>query len=227
MRTDQRFKKWCRWLEKITEDIWDLNFSRDIFTEVVNIVKNNSAIDKQSPFFGFLVKTYVDSVIMGIRRQLKVDNNSISLAKLLTEIIETPELVTRDDFYSLYEGTNWPDQYRNATMEREFNGFAGPGSPCVDANRVQGDLDLLKRTCAAAEEFADRRVAHIDKRGLSLNLDLQGIFEALDSLGESVRRYQFLFHAKNVDMHPHPTRPIYHIFELPWLPSSRVQDKRS
>jgi hypothetical protein len=103
MRTDPRFEKWCRWLNVITDDVYNLNVDRDIFKNVIDIVKGNERIDKNSAFFGFFIKTYVYSVVMGIRRQLKTDNDSISLFGLLTEIAEHPELITRSHFYSLYD----------------------------------------------------------------------------------------------------------------------------
>jgi len=41
---------------------------------------------------------------MGIRRQIKINEDSISFAKLLKEICDTPEILSRDRFVALYKG---------------------------------------------------------------------------------------------------------------------------
>jgi len=219
MRTDPRFQKWCDWLKTITDDVQTLYLSRGIFTGVIDIVKKNDRIDKRSMFFGFFINVYVDSVVMGIRRQLKAkQDGSISLAKLLTEIAENPELITRSDYYELFDKPVFLPEVIN--MMEGFNQFAEPTSDYIDSELVKRDLQSLKEICAAAEEYADRRIAHWDRKAPSLDLTLEDIFKALDSLGGMVQRYYVLFFAASLKIEPVPQYPIFHIFEAPWLPPS-------
>lgn len=221
MRTDPRFQKWFRWLDVIRDDVQTLYFYRYIFQEVVEIMNKNEQLDKQSPFFGFFVRIYGDSVVMGIRRQLKAQDDSISLARLLTEVAASPELVTRSDFYEIHKNYSSPlvDCIRRDTFDR----FATPDSPHIDSARVKEDLQLLKDSCATAEEYADRRIAHWDRREPSLNLTFDSISKALDLLGDLVRRYYLLFFATDLTVLPISEYPIFDIFQEPWsatLPSS-------
>jgi hypothetical protein len=174
-------------------------------------------------FFDFFINSYVDSVVMGIRRQLKANDDSISLAKLLKEIAENPESITRSDYHALFNDFNSPQKI--SLMEAEFNHFAEPMSPHIDGERVKRDLQSLKDICVAVEEYADRRVAHWDKKAPSLDFTLDDIFIALNSLGDLVKRYYSLFFASIVDMRPHPQYSIFHVFREPWIPSASPESK--
>jgi len=215
MRTDPCFQKWGGWLKIIKDDVQTLYLSRSIFTGVIDIVKKNQKIDKRSMFFGFFTSIYIDSMVMGIRRQLKIQCDSISLAKLLTEIAEKPTLITRADYYELFD--NFTSPAKAAIMEDGFNRFAEPTSLKIDDDRVRKDLLSLKPICKAAEEYADHCVAHWDKKAPSLDLTIEDTFKSLDNLGDLVQRYYGLFFASNLKLEPIPQSPIFDIFQEPWL----------
>ncbi len=215
MRRDQRFQKWCKWLNTIEEDVSRLYFARDVFTKILDIADNNERIDKKSLFFPFFNKIYADSVVMGIRRQLKKDKDSISLVKLLYELSEHPELVTRSDFYELYQTARSPLHH----AEKIFNRFCEPNAVHINKTSVEDDIKELKELCKIAEEHADRRIAHWDKRPPAAELNLEDMYISVDMLGKLVQRYYLLFFATEVKLHPIPQYPIYHIFEEPWLSS--------
>ena len=153
MRTDPRFENWCVWLHTIERDVSMLLFYRRIFSETKDIIEKNQRIDLSHPFFSFFLITYMDSAVMGIRRQLKDHNDSISLARLLKEITENPELVTRSDHCELYNrhlekfGSRITDELR----QRTFDEFASPDSSIIDVDRVSNDLQTLKEICKEAE----------------------------------------------------------------------------
>ena len=192
----------------------------------MDIVKKNEHLDKRSMFFGFFISTYGDSLVMGIRRQVKETNDdSISLAKLLSEISENPELITRSDFYELYQDA---DPFLKALhMQKSFDEFADPNSSFINGERVRSDLRKLKEICLKAENYADKKVAHWDKTEPSLDFTLEDIFKALDYLGELIQRYSVLLFAINLDLHPHPQYPVFHIFQEPWILSSELLDDDS
>jgi AbiU2 len=219
MQTDPRLQKWCSWLQVITGDVQTLYLFRDIFNGTIDIVKSNDQIDKSSIFFGFFFNTYIDSVVMGIRRQTKANNDdSISLAKLLKEMTKNPESITRSYFYSLHHSSN---PVRMINMQIGFNQFAKPDSSYIDSELVEQDLHRLKDTCKSVEAYADQRVAHWDKKTMPFDLTLEDIFKALDILGDLVKRYNLLFFATNLKIEP-VTGPVFHIFKIPWLISNSL-----
>ena len=84
---DSKLEKWLGWFDVVERDIEKLLIRRHIFWEVQDIIRNNKDIQIPSAFYGYLGKTYVDSIAMGIRRQVKMHKDSISFARLLSEII--------------------------------------------------------------------------------------------------------------------------------------------
>ena len=94
---NERFAKWNRWLDIIYDQVTDLAVYRHIFWEVQNIIKNNQRIQKPSSFYTFLGTSYVALAVMGVRRQIKQDRQSISFARLLQEID-----IIGDSIYLLY-----------------------------------------------------------------------------------------------------------------------------
>lgn len=221
MRTDPCFKKWCNWLRIIEHDVTMLLFYRRIFSETRDIVEKNSRIDLSHPYFSFFVITYMDSSVMGIRRQTKDHPDSISLAKLLREIAEKPQLITRSDHYELYDEhrDRFDSRVVDKLRQQTFDKYAFPGSEIIDNARVTSDLQALKEICKEAESFADRRVAHWDKREPPIDLNLDTIFKALDALERLTRHYLLLFFAEDIWLTPGLPSPISDAFREPWFVS--------
>jgi hypothetical protein len=215
MRADPMFEKWCRWLKTVSDDLHHTYFYRDIFLGTIRLVEQNPRIDRRSFFFGFFQGIYVDSVVMAIRRQVKSQKDSVSLAGLLTELAANPEPVTRAGFLELYRPSN-----SQSNGERDFATYAPVGASHIDAVRVIADLKALQMLAASAEEYADKRVAHWDKREPSSDLTTEVIFATLEELGRLVRKYYLLFFAADLVMSPVPQGPVFHVFEEPWLPRS-------
>jgi hypothetical protein len=215
MNTDPRLQKWRGWIKIICDDVQTLYLNRDIFSGTIDIIKKNELIDKRSMYFGFYINMYFDSMAMGIRRQIKTDDESISLAKLLKEIAQFPGTITRADYREHYKDLNSP--MRELYIQQDFDQFANPEMPYVDREQVNNDLQILKDTCAGVEQYADRRIAHRDKREPVLDFSQDIVNKSLDTIGDLVKRYYLLLLAGDVELHPFPQYPIFHIFEMPWI----------
>src|SRR5215510_2486158 len=119
---DQKLNKWLRWLKVVENDIQQMLIHRNIFWEVQKIIRKNRNIQQPSSFYQYLGVTYVSYITMGIRRQVKIDKQSISFARLLSEIIETPSILSRVYFRSLYKGSVAED-----LADRDFDKFVENG----------------------------------------------------------------------------------------------------
>jgi len=86
MTDDETFTLWDSWLAKIHHDVRRLLELRYIFWEVGKIVNANPRIQRTSSFYGWMGATYSAAVPIGIRRQLDEHPDSLSLARLLSEI---------------------------------------------------------------------------------------------------------------------------------------------
>ncbi len=151
---------------------------------------------------------------MGIRRQIKIDDDSISFARLLKEISDTPEVLSRNRFVALYKGSTVEH-----FADRDFDEFAGKEGNHVDPSLVKKDFENLKEKAKELEKYADKRIAHLDKRKPKTIPKFKDVDDCIDFLEELMKKYYLLFHAKSLLS----ILPVYQydwkaIFREPWLP---------
>lgn len=211
---DNRLNKWNKWLDVIYLEIRSLSVNRNIFWEVQNVIKNNPKIQKPSSFYEFLGSTYVISALMGVRRQIKINKDSIiSFAKLLKEIFDTPEILSRDRFVALYKGSAVEH-----LANRHFDKFAGKVGSHVDPDLIRLSLEELNIKARKCEKFADQRIAHFDKRASKNIPTFKDLDDCIDFLEELIKMCYLLFRAISLTS----ILPVYQydwkaIFREPWL----------
>lgn len=213
---DQRFEKWKRWLvDDICGEIVELVTNKHIFWKIQDMIKRNPNIQKQNSFYRFIGQTYYDYGVIGVRRQIKFDTCSISFVRLLKEIIETPCVLSRKRFVNLYlidmkdEANKIFDQW-----------FSGRCTDHIDPNMVRQDLDELKKHGGKLEEFADRRVAHHDRRTPKTIPTYSELDTAIDCLKKLTRKYRLLVTADDIgeDLVARFIEDYWEeIFSQPWI----------
>jgi hypothetical protein len=83
---------------------------------------------------------------------------------------------------------------------------------------VETDLNRLNQVSSKVEDFADKRIAHHDKRIPKVLPKFNEVDACLDVLDELYVKYHLVFHADAMDS----LMPTYQydwkvIFEVPWL----------
>jgi hypothetical protein len=210
---DSKLKKWLRWLKVVHDDIQQLLIKRNIFWEVQDIIRTNAELHKPSSFYSYLGDTYVAYISIGIRRQIKIDRQSISFARLLTELAKTPAVLSRKYYVSLYEGSTVEQ-----LADRGFDRFCGTDKTCVSPDMVLADLGELNRAAWVVEDFADKRIAHHDKQQPKMLPRFEQVDSCLDALDKLYCKYHGVFHASAMST----LMPVYQydwkeIFTVPWL----------
>lgn len=190
---NQKFEKWNKWLDIIHSEITNLSIYKNIFWEVQAIIKNNPKIQKPSSFYEFLGSSYIALIIMGIRRQIKIDKDSISFAKLLNEISINPEFITRKHFVDIYK-----ENLDELTANEEFNDFAGGCIDHVDPQLVKKDLEELTCKGNLLEAYADKIIAHHDKKSPKSLPTFDDVNKYIELLEELMKKYYLLFRAKSL-----------------------------
>ena len=209
-------EKWIRWLKIIHDDVTELLVKQNIFWEVQGMIKSNKALHKPSSFYQYLGDTYVAYVCMGIRRQVKINNQSISFAGLLGDIIENPSALSRKYFVSLYDGSTVED-----LSDSEFDKFCGNNRDYISSEMVAKDLELLQSASSKIESLADKVIAHRDKKGPTEKPKFNEVDECLKTIDKLYTKYYLIFHAEAMDS----LMPVYQydwteIFTVPWLEPS-------
>ena len=211
-----RLSKWLRWLDIIKLEIQDLVVSKYTFHEIQKMILENAKLQVDNSFYRYVSSTYVSHALIGLRRQVKKDSQSISLALLLQELVDTPEVLSRTYYVALYEGSTIEDR-----ADKDFDRFAVPGAAHIDPTLVERDLQRLRDVTTKCEKFADKRIAHRDKHELKFLPTYNEVDDCIDLLNELYVTYLSMFEAKAMDTLL-PTRQYdwKEIFRTPWIPAA-------
>ncbi|MGH7431166.1 MAG: hypothetical protein ACREI5_05045 [Candidatus Methylomirabilales bacterium] len=214
MDADSVYNKWNDWLSTIYSDIQGVLINRHIFREVQQIIRANPKIQIDSSFFEWMVNVYAAAAVIGVRRQLDEDQDSISFARLLGEIMASPKVLSRERFVALYKGSVIPNKYAH----HDFDKFSGPGGSYVDPVPVQADLSTLRQKAARIRKYANKRIAHFDKSDFKHLPTYADLDESLDYLEALLKKYLLLFRAEgHGSIVPVWQYDWKEIFRLPWI----------
>jgi hypothetical protein len=151
MTDDERFKRWGSQILTIHEHIMDAIVSRRIHNEVGEILQANLRLWRDNnSFFAWIASIYEDSALMAVRRQVDMDGRSMSLARLLKEIIGCPQVLSRERFVELFVSRDSPAS--KGAAHSEFDRLVGPGADHIDSDTVQAELDDLRERTKGTKE---------------------------------------------------------------------------
>ena len=194
---NQQFEKWNKWLEDyIYPEIGELVSFRYIFRKIAKMANENPTFQQLGSFHWFIKSTYFDYAVMACRRQLKSDRKSVSFVRLLEDIIKFPEVMSRERFVNLYSKDI--QARANKIFDQRFSGGC---KDHIDPAIVQQYLCELKShggKIGKVEDFADKRVAHSDRRS-SDSPTFDELDACIDCLAKFTRNYHFLFHGVGED----------------------------
>ena len=215
---DKKFDKWVNHLNIIKSEISELLVSQDIFRETQKIIKANTALDIPSSFWRYLRNTYVSHVMIGIRRQLKSDNQSISFIRLLEDMRANPQSFPRSYYHDIYKNTLVED-----FTNKDFNRFAKANEDYICPDMVGDDINRLKKSAEKCEKFADKVVAHTDVTEPKDLPTFNELDESIKILDELYVKYHLLFHAQSMNT----LMPTYQydwteIFKYAWIANSNT-----
>jgi hypothetical protein len=92
---DSRIEKWQRWYEgRIQPEVLAMHHHRDVFWKVIEIAENNEELP-ESLFWGYFQDTYAVSQGAAVRRQAEDCQRVVTLGKLITDIGDDPERISR------------------------------------------------------------------------------------------------------------------------------------
>jgi hypothetical protein len=208
---------WIAWLKIIHDDLQELLISQREFDEVQAVIKANPKLHKPSSFYSYLIRSYVSHVLMGVRRQIKVHHDSISFARLMKEMIDSPDKLSRAYYCSLYKGSLVEN-----LADKDFNVFADSDSPHISTSFIRNDLNSIREGFKRCEVYADRRIAHWDRREPKDLPTFNELNDCIKLLDQMYVKYHRLFHAQSMQTLL-PVRQFEHdaIFREPWIPSDK------
>lgn len=227
----QKLEKWKKWIGdlnnsgSITNDLVELETARTIIKEIGKMVRANQYLQQPSTFYNVLSVCYAHSVLMYIRRQIRRDNDSISLIKLLDDLVENCQMISVDFYIALCaephphpDDVIWNEIYKKTFQDQ----FGGDRQICLDPEIVKKDITSLEEINKKSASFIDRRVAHLDKKEPDMVPTFDEIESWCDTLIQVFKKYYSLLYAVDFQITPKLNPEWKSIFTVPWIiaPSS-------
>jgi hypothetical protein len=164
MKPDETWDKWVEWLGDVTKpgtiakDVVDMRAAPRVwegFQTIVGVAPE--AARKFSTFHTLFNGAYVRSQGVAVRRQVEVDDDVVSLGRLLDRISKAPHVVSRERFLARL----YPDEPELGNQF--FDALVGSGTDAIDAATPAGQLAGLQDKTAKVKKWVDKEVAHFDR----------------------------------------------------------------
>lgn len=214
----QRWNKWRESLEHIGISLQNLDGSRRIHSEFLDILKTNKKLHRYSrhPFFAWIFRNYSVSFMVKIRRLVDERSNSLNLYRLLSKISENTQQVTVDNYVrSFFPHDRNFSKKRLSQHRKEFyygdanktfkEAFGNPRKTLMSRD-VEKDKQIVKQVAKdIIEDFVSSHVVHFDKytdkdkekaQAITANL----AHKCLDDLIKIYNKYSLLLRVKKLSL---------------------------
>ena len=209
--------KWSRWCDRISDELVASSVDRHVFDRWWKVVRANPRIDAANSLVALFSVSYLERQALVVRRQLDTHPDALSLAKLIVEVQAYAPQLKRDQFLNSFASPVYPAACAEA--ERIFDRFAGgAGGNVVSPEAVQADLEALRAAGAILLEFADRWLAHSDRKREWPKLSFGNLNDCLDLLYEHWWRYNALttFRYLNAEAASIAGQDWEAVLDVPW-----------
>jgi hypothetical protein len=217
MTVNERRLRLIEWLEIIQKDLQVLLHNQHIFRELQKIAEKNPRFAESSGLFTqWMAWNFAQATAVGIRRFAKYnekDKDSVSLLRFLNEVKKHPDLITRQTHLALYQGKGaYPHMGHSV-----FDEVAGEGNDRLPTSLIDGQIDDLKKSVHDVEKYADRRVAHYDRRDPKIPT-FGDLSDAMASMETIVILYRLLLTGQSMSqLLPTIQGEWMSIFQFPWV----------
>ncbi len=139
-------KKWTTWLGQIKGHVLELHHHRAIWLAISDAISNRAG-DTSGVFRAHYTKLYVDGQAMAIRRLVDPkDHDSISLGRLILDIRNQKDVLTRQRYVDLHvtdDVREWVKENWACRATKLFDEEWGDGSGSLDPVKIDADLNEL------------------------------------------------------------------------------------
>ena len=153
---DDIYSKWVEWIDTIAKETIGLFGFRDYWRGLAQMTQANPDIPP-STIFNVLAIWYGSAMMIGIRRQTDRRSDSVSLWRLLTEMAQRPDVITRSRHVAVWVGDGYDADWRSREGDKSFTTFAGEGAETIPPDRMLADRQRLR-------DVAEPIIRHVNKR---------------------------------------------------------------
>jgi len=182
------FQKWLKWMDLIKDDLQGMLNSQQICQNFEDVVNNNLEHIKANngpTFCDFVRKNYAITAAACIRRHKMIEEDSISLMKLLDQIKKCANQFTYKFYLEMYPlNPKDPDEWQ----KRTFESFS-KDKIVISEELIEQDMKEIKAITGKVGDFVDRFIAHLDKRGLEEKITYSDLNESLELFNKLTCKY--------------------------------------
>ena len=215
---DDDVRRWRDWIEgPISSDVVSMHHKRHVWREVGAMLEARPWInDVDLTFWEFVRHCYSDSQAIAIRRQADRDPRSCSLARLIEEVRDDADKLTREYFTGLWDRQDGPHLVQLAN--KAFDQLAGSEHDHLDRSLPERDLARLGSDAAKMRAFVNEHVAHDAAEPTTEMPTFDDLNAAIDALGQLFRKYAHVLTAGSyVTLEPVIQGNWKQLFREPWL----------
>lgn len=211
-----RYKRWLSWFKQIKRTIFDLAFKRYIYKEITSIIEANPRLHVPSAFYDWMRRAYVTDTAISIRKLVDWKKDTISLVRLLQDIEDHPEVISRRRYVCKYKG------WMKDAGHHDFEKFARPGAKSIDPRIIRRHRRELIKSQKRLRKFVNQHLAHWSRyrlRRLPTYIELDACLDLLEKLAKD---YTLLLEqACLTEVVPVITYDWQKPFRIPWIDSEK------
>jgi hypothetical protein len=195
-KPDSKIEKWRRWAERIrTEVIEEVFTNRAAHRAWLEVVVEANDRIPGSDILDYWVGNYHRSQAVAVRRQIDLDDRSISLGRLLRELEQDRGLLTREWYVGQFHwgqqglGSDGFDVW--AYLDPDRPGRTESGHE-LSALRIRHDIERLDTAAANIKHHVNKVIAHSNRTRPTTSPTVANLDAAIDVLGEVFTSYYCL-----------------------------------
>jgi len=171
-------RRWRSWLQQIDKHMFEKAYiDKAMFERYGAIHDGNVAIQTPGNFHNWVFSNYAHSLVLQIRKIADTNQKAVSLRRLVGQIAQHPDVLTKRSFLSKY-GRRFT-HLGEANWLRYCNGRNCRSIPRGVAHQ---DLKEIDRLATSIIDYANKEIAHHERGRRYRTLWLDKAFATLDGL---------------------------------------------
>lgn len=214
-------RKWRCWIKVIDQVIFDsIRKDKLVFDSYYTLIESNTGISTPWNFHQWVLQNHGRSLMLQVRKLVDSDPRTYSLRKLLGEIANNPESITKRSFVAAY-----PKHHRDIAANNWAKYVHGESVPHLPKSVPLKDIELLKCLSKRVCILVNKEVAHLNRRRRKRTTNFDEVYYLLKQLVSIAAKYGDLL-GKPVadDLNNFAiTYDWMSIFDVPWRTSGFIQ----
>lgn len=214
-------RKWRRWIKVIDQVIFDsIRKDKLVFDNYYALVESNTGISTPWNFHQWVLQNHGRSLMLQVRKLVDSDPRTYSLRKLLGEIANNSESITKRSFVAAY-----PKHHRDIAAKNWANYVHGESVPHLPKSVPLKDIELLKCLSKRVCILVNKEVAHLNRQRRKRTTNFDELYDLLMQLVSIAAKYGDLL-GKPVadDLNNFAiTYDWMSIFDVPWRTSAFIE----